>query len=219
MQIFVKTFTGKTFTLEVEACHTIDDVKAKIPDTEGIPLGELRITWFGNILEGSRMLAEYNIKEESILLVYRLPRQWLESEASSSSGGGDGAWSRNMRPRLDSFPGDQQPQHPPAAPPPPVLAVPEHPPGPPVRAVPVPNGEVVSQKRIELLRGLSWATFNGNWSFTCGTCDAHLHCFPVLPGHPFGIVEVSLHHGGQVGPGCHNATCDICKVAWCAVHV
>ena len=123
-----------------------------------------------------------------------------------SGGGGDGAWNRNMRPRHDGFAGNQQPQHPPAG------FLP-----PPVREVPVPNGEVVSYLRIEFRPALSWAACNGRWSWTCGTCEAHWKCFPVLPGHPEGIVEVSLHQGGQVGQGYRNFTCDICMVAWRAV--
>ena len=101
MQIFVKTFAGKTITLDVEACCTIDDVKAKILAREGIPLDEQRLDCFGNKLEGGRMLAEYNIKEESTL--HLAPRL--------SGGGGDGAWNRNMRPRHAGFAGNQQPQH------------------------------------------------------------------------------------------------------------
>ena len=80
------------------------------------------------------------------------------------------------------------------------------------------NNEIISQQRIEFLPALSWAACNGRWSWTCGTCEAHWKCFPVLPGHPQGIVEVSLHQGGQVGQGYRNFICDICMVAWRAVH-
>ena len=52
MPIFVKTFAGKTITLEVEACYTIDNVKAKILAQEGTPLDEQRLIWFGEKLEG-----------------------------------------------------------------------------------------------------------------------------------------------------------------------
>lgn len=73
MQLFVKTMTGKTVSIEVEEGESIEDVKAKISEKEGIPPEQQRLIFGGQQLEDAKTLEDYGVGDDDTFhLVLRL---------------------------------------------------------------------------------------------------------------------------------------------------
>ena len=73
MKLHIRSLTGKTITIEVDATDTIECVKEKIHSTEGIPIDQQRLTFAGKLLENERTVQDYNIQADAFLnLILRL---------------------------------------------------------------------------------------------------------------------------------------------------
>ena len=77
MQVYVKTLTGRTTTLEVEPSDSIENIKAKVQDRQGVPPDQQRLIFGGHVLEDGRTLSDYNIQRENIILLL-LPGESIE---------------------------------------------------------------------------------------------------------------------------------------------
>lgn len=86
MQLFVKTLTGKTVSIEVEEGESIEDVKAKISEKEGIPPEQQRLIFGGQQLQDAKTLEDYDVGDDATLhLVLRLRGGYDEDDDDESN--------------------------------------------------------------------------------------------------------------------------------------
>ena len=213
MQVFVKTPTGKTITLDAEA--PADTVVAKLQMQGGAPRDQL--------LFGGRQLHDGRVTDVALRSYQggavidvavrvrgqknegRNVKQKTEHVASSGRGGLKNAGSNNPggNGADGSFGGGGQGGG---------FTPPMHPVSPVMPRARGPH--VMSEAKTTLMRAYSYGRREGVWEWACDFCSAQWYCFPVIDGCPDHVQEVAVHHGGQIQYGIESAQCVLCSVQW-----